>query len=90
MSQTPILESDIPNTRRGPGRQPRYDTKLIPRKVGYPPQLLTKLEQEATLRNVREGKPDAWSVSRVVVEDLAKLYGIDLASEDVRNGRARD
>lgn len=66
------------------GRSPRYGEKLVPRKFGVPRELLTKLEREATLRNVREGKPGAWSASRVAIEDLAKIYDVALASETER------
>lgn len=88
MLQPPILQSDISDARRGPGRSRRYAERLIPRKIGIPPTLLKRLKEEAAWRAARAGDPDEWSFSRVAVEDLATLYGIDLYAPE-ENGNAR-
>ena len=81
------------HTKRRPGRRHFYGQPTVKRYVYWPPELEARLAREALSRNVRDGAHDKWTVSRVVVADLANLYGIELHGadgQDGSNGRSHD
>jgi hypothetical protein len=63
------------------GRRPRYGVKTKSLHVCFPPALLERIKEEKLLRQIRE--PDQeWSAGRVIVTDMARLYGFDLTPQE--------
>lgn len=88
-------------SRNGRQRKPRsggrprfYGVRTIQFPIYLPDVgLKERLEDEALSRNVRDRNPDrAWNVSRVVVDIVAKHFGIELqtAGASTPDGRAHE
>jgi hypothetical protein len=74
------VEVEGPTQRQG-GRRPRYGVRMRTIHMSFPLGLLRRINEQKALRQASDPEGE-WSASRVVVEDIAKLYGFDLSPQE--------
>lgn len=62
-----------------PGPDPFYGQPTVRVSSALVPELYERLQREVLARAVACGDPERWTLSRLIHEDLARLYGIPLA-----------
>lgn len=82
-----MLETRNPKKRTGRrplyGKTERYELRL-------PERLAERVAYEVNLRNMRDRSTTKWTVSRLVVDELARLYGVEgleMNGDTESNGR---
>lgn len=72
---TAILENG--NPKRRVGRKLLYGGPTQRFELRVPQRLAERLTYEVNLRNMRDHSATKWTPSRVIVEELARLWGVD-------------
>lgn len=78
--------ADMVAKDRRRGRPTRYGVRATQRAIYLPPGLKETVEHEARVRNVRDAT-NAWNFSSVVVDIVARHFGMDFVPQEIVDGR---